>query len=241
MTDDDFSDTDVPKDFSIISWFMSIPLCDDVWLGMQAQHIAAVEIGIIRPLELHTARKIFNEEGYADVMMALNGVSQMWLFALYEFLRTWRQRAMQLLQLADQYAKTKPAKQKAFLSKTLTDAKGKEKHILSGVSFYSHHISKIADADFVASIKAYYDKTDGWFGFIEELRMNLAKHEVPKKRGMVAEMPGYARMGLVTGTLYWQFIDAQGGLQKLDRREAANFFLDIQVPDYDDDRDELLE
>ena len=69
--------------------------------------------------------------------------------------------------------------------------------------------------------------SDGWFGFIEELRMNLAKHEVPKKRGMVAEMPGYARMGLVTGTLYWQFIDAQGGLQKLDRREAANFFLDI--------------
>jgi hypothetical protein len=46
MTDEDFSDTDVPKDFSIISWFMSIPLCDDVWLGMQAQHIAAVEIGI---------------------------------------------------------------------------------------------------------------------------------------------------------------------------------------------------
>lgn len=241
MTDEDFSDTDVPKDFSIISWFMSIPLCDDVWLGMQAQHIAAVEIGIIRPLELHTARKIFNEEGYADVMMALNGVSQMWLFALYEFLRTWRQRAMQLLQLADQYAKTKPAKQKAFLSKTLADAKGKEKHIFSGGSFYSHHISRIADTDFAASIKAYYDKTDGWFGFIEELRMNLAKHEVPKKRGMVTEMPGYARMGLVKGSLYWQFIDAQGGLQKLDRREAANFFLDIQVPDYDDDRDELLE
>jgi hypothetical protein len=46
---------------------------------------------------------------------------------------------------------------------------------------------------------------------------------------MVTEMPGYARMGLVTGTLHWQFIDAQGGLQKLDRREAANFFLDIQV------------
>ena len=38
-----------------------------------------------------------------------------------------------------------------------------------------------------------------------------------------------------------QFIDAHGGIQKLDWREAANFFLaDIQVPDYDDDRDELL-
>jgi hypothetical protein len=63
MTDDELSETDVPKDFSVISWFRSIPLCDDVWLGMQAQHIAAVEIGIIRPLELHTARRLFNEEG----------------------------------------------------------------------------------------------------------------------------------------------------------------------------------
>jgi hypothetical protein len=234
MTDDELSETDVPNNFSVISWYMSIPLCDDMWLGMQAQHIAAVEIAIIRPLEFHTARKIFNEEAYVDVMMALNGVSQMWLFALYEFLRTWRQRATQLLQLADQYSKTKPMKQKAFLTKTVADAKGKEKHIFSGISFYSHHISKIADTDFVASIKAYYDKTDGWFGFIEELRMNLAKHEVPKARGMVDEMPGYARIDLVRGTLYWQFIDTQGGLQKLDRREAANFFLDIEVPDYDE-------
>jgi len=90
------------------------------------------------------------------------------------------------------------------------------------------------DPDFVASVKAYYDKTDGWFGFIEELRMNLAKHEVLKSRKLVAEMPGYARIDIVTGTLYWQFIDAQGGLQKLDRREAANFFLDIEVPDHDE-------
>jgi hypothetical protein len=234
MDDDDFSDTDVPKDFNVISWVMTIPLSDDMWLGMQAQHIAAVEIGIIRPLELHTARKISNEEGYLDVMMALNGVSQMWLFALYEFWRTWRQRATQLLQLAEQFSKTLPRKQKAFLTKTVADAKGKEKHIFSGMSFYSHHISRIGDADFVASIKSYYDKTDGWFSFVEELRMNLAKHEVPKARGMVAEMPGYARMDIVRGTLYWQFVDTQGGLQKLDRREAANFFLDIKLPDYDE-------
>jgi hypothetical protein len=234
MVDDEFSATDVSKDFSVISWYRSIPLCDDVWLGMQAQHIAAVEIAIIRPLELHTAQKIFNEEAYVDVMLALNGVSQMWLFALYEFLRTWRQRATLLLQLADQYARTKPAKQEAFLAKTLTDAKGKEKHIFSGFSFYSQQISKIADADFVASLKAYFNKTDGWFGLIEELRMNLAKHEVPKARGMVAEMPGYARIDLVRGSLYWQFTDTQGRLQKLDRREAANFFLDIEVPDYDE-------
>jgi len=32
---DELSETDVPKDFNILSWFMKIPLCDDTWLGMQ--------------------------------------------------------------------------------------------------------------------------------------------------------------------------------------------------------------
>lgn len=121
----------------------------------------------------------------------------------------------QLLDLAKQYAKTKPAKQKDFLEKTLADAKGREKHIHSGFSFHSEHIAKIDDPAFVALIKAYYDKTDGWFGFIEELRMNLAKHEVPKSRRLVAEMPGYARIDIVRSKLYWQFIDAQGGTPEI--------------------------
>jgi hypothetical protein len=30
MSDEEFTDTGVPRDFSIISWFISIPLCDDV-------------------------------------------------------------------------------------------------------------------------------------------------------------------------------------------------------------------
>lgn len=50
---------------------------------------------------------------------------------------------------------------------------------------------------------------------------------------MVAEMPGYARMDLISGTLYWQYTDPHGHLAKLDRREAANFFLDIEVPYFD--------
>ena len=104
---------------------------------VRQRFIAAVEIGIIRPLERHTARKLFNEEGIADFMMALNGVSRMWLFSLYEFWRTWRQRASYILQVADQYAKSNAAKQKAFLEKTIAEAEGKEKHVFSAASFYS--------------------------------------------------------------------------------------------------------
>ena len=56
MTDkidyDKFTDTDVPKDFSVIAWASNIPLCDDLWFRMQARNIATVDIAIIRPMEL---------------------------------------------------------------------------------------------------------------------------------------------------------------------------------------------
>jgi hypothetical protein len=56
---------------------------------------------------------------------------------------------------------------------------------------------------------------------------------LPKKRGMVAEMLGYARMDLVKGHVVLAIHRRSGRMQKLDRREAANFFIDIKMPDYD--------
>jgi hypothetical protein len=56
---------------------MGIPLCDDVWLGMQAQHIAAVEIGIIRPLELHSGRRGGSKIDHAGMRGGPGGSRQM--------------------------------------------------------------------------------------------------------------------------------------------------------------------
>jgi len=53
--------------------------------------------------------------------------------------------------------------------------------------------------------------------------MNLAKHEVPKARGMVLNA-GYARIDLVRGTLYWQFI-APRATAEIGPARTANFFL----------------
>ena len=88
------------------------------------------------------------------------------------------------------------------------------------------------------SVKVYYDKTAGLFGAVEALRVTLAKHEVPKSRRMMAEAPGYARMDLFTGSLYWHFINEHGGLEKLDRRELSNDFLGFELPDNQDSAEE---
>src|SRR6185312_10960133 len=96
-------------------------------------------------------------------------------------------------------------KQALFLEKIVADAKGKEKHIYSGPSFYSEQLSRIADASFVEGVRAYYERTDGFFSAIEQLRINLAKHEVPRTKRMVSEMPGYSRIDQISGTLYWHY------------------------------------
>jgi hypothetical protein len=108
MAGDDFSDTDVPKDFNVISRNRAIALCDDVRLGTQAQHIAAVEIAIVRPARASHRPRLCGCHDDAQ------GVSQMWLFSLYEFWRTWRQRAAQLLQVAEQHQRTRPESRRRF-------------------------------------------------------------------------------------------------------------------------------
>lgn len=237
--EDKFTDTGVPKDFNIIAWAGDIPLSDDLWLRMQAQNIAMVDLAIIRPMELQVLRAHGREERIGEFWMPLSALSQMWIFSLYEFLRTWRRRAEQILEIADQYARTKPDKQAKYLAKVIRDAVGKERHVRIAPAFHSEHLSRVSDPAFVQAIRRYYDNTEGLFSAVEALRVTLAKHEIPKSKRMMAEAPGYARMDLFTGSLYWHFVNEQGGLEKLERRELSNDFLEIprefeDDPDFDD-------
>jgi hypothetical protein len=233
-TEDAFTDTDVPKGFSVFGWAETIPLLDDLWLRMQAQNIAVVDISIIREMELQALRVHAQEERTpTELLMPLSALSQMWVFSLYEFLRTWRRRAEQIMEIADQYVRTKSDKKAKYLAKVISDAKGKEKHVRIALSFHAKHLSRVSDPAFVESVKRYHAKIEGLFHAAEALRVTLAKHEVPKSKMLMAEAPGYARMDISTGSLYWHFVGEHGGLEKIDRRELSNEFLAIKLPDFD--------
>ncbi len=68
---------------------------------------------------------------------------------------------------------------------------------------------------------------DWLFRDAEALRVTLAKHEVPKTKGLFAEAPGYGRMSYADGSMYW-FVTLKDDSQiKVDRRELGNAFLGI--------------
>src|SRR5204863_549309 len=92
------------EDFSLLAWSAEIPLCDDLWFGMQVRNIALVDMAIIRDIERNALSSYFEKESTpSDILMVLSALSQMWIFSLYEFLRTWRQRATILLTLTEKY------------------------------------------------------------------------------------------------------------------------------------------
>jgi hypothetical protein len=220
-------------DFNIFAWSDTIPLCEDLWLGMQARNIAIVDLSVIRQVECEAVAE-FHEHDRTPLptLMMLSALSQMWTFSLYEFLRTWRQRARELLATADLYASAAAPDRDSFLKDAVEKAKKKERFILSAPSYYAGQIGDIADAEFVGRIRKYLGESEELFRSTELLRVTLAKHEVPKTAGLIAEAPGYGRMNLMDGSMYWSVNLKDGSQTMINRRELADEFLGL-----DDDRD----
>src|SRR5947199_7663676 len=81
--------------------FGSFPLFDNLYMSMQAQNISMVDI-YLEDLESQLLMEYLEIE-HTPIPTALfvSALSQMWVFAVYELLRTWRQRARELLAYAE--------------------------------------------------------------------------------------------------------------------------------------------
>jgi hypothetical protein len=81
-------------------------------------------------------------------------LSQMWVFGLYEFLRTWRERAKKLMDFEDELKKlTTQAERDAYLAKITAEAKESAKHVDQLPVYYPDHVAKIVDSDFMRSVR----------------------------------------------------------------------------------------
>jgi hypothetical protein len=221
------------EQFALYQWVSTIPLCDDLFLSMQAQNIALVDILVIRPMESALLQAYYANDDRmppGDAMLVA-AISQMWIYYLYEFMRTWRQRAKEVLDAAEEYERQETSEKKsATRAKHQAAIHKRRKYIRMTPNFQGAHLERITDPQFVASVRAYYDSMASMFRRIEGVRVTLAKHEIPKtgKYQMIAEHPGYTRFDTVfTGSAYWQFTLKDGSVDVVQRRSIANEFLRI--------------
>jgi hypothetical protein len=218
------------EDFSVYSWCATIPMTDDVYLSMQAQNIAVVDMTILRHLEAQALEEFFSQEDRISqqTLSVLSALSQMWVFALYEFLRTWRQRARALLGFAEKLAKLADDDEREAYMKDINEGvRSKARLVKLAPVFYYDHVAKLSDNRFIAAIREYKAKTDDLFREVEAIRIALAKHEVAGKEKLFAEAPGYGGVNKLTGSMYWQIVLAEDVVTIIERRELANKFLGI--------------
>ena len=193
----------------------SLPLMDDLFLRMQAQNIVMVNAHII-DVEKAMFRQYMEEES-TPVSQALftSALSQMWIFALYELLRTWRQRVQETLVHGEKFvagqteATVIPAQPDYATNFPFLCARARAEH----------------DQDFLRQIREARDLIDPPYRELEGVRVTLAKHEIPKGKGLKAANAGYARIDPLSGSMNYLFINKDGHSNMVSRHSIVQHIL----------------
>ncbi len=189
-------------------------LGDDPYLGMQATNVALVD-GFLMPMESEARAYRSADEGI-DIghAMLLNALSQQWLFALYELLRTWRERAKNVL---------KWEANGGLELKAAALEKGKQSDLnLGRVAFAGALRRIIGDPAITKEITNDLARTHVLFRQLEFLRVALAKHEVSGRPKLFARAPGYARIDMWTGSMTYELSNDFAILDSVTRRSFGD-------------------
>jgi len=212
------------QSFSLVEAIQSLPVLDDEpYLYMQVMNLGIVDeflVGLEKQL-LQQYMEI--EKTPLPDALLVSALSQQWIFAVYELLRTWRQRCREVILFSDELKKLSGPKREAYIAEK--QAK------LQSASPYSDDLDiprwrsferVINDHEFVTKIRNAYDSSEALFRRIEALRVHLAKHEMPKIKGSLAFAPGYGRIDMVNGSIYWQVLLRGNEVDLISRRDIAD-------------------
>ena len=200
----------------------------DPFLCMQAFNLAMIDRWLT-DLEHQLLQALMREERTPVPEAAfLSAQSQMWLFAAYETIRTWRQRCRDMKKWANSGGLERKASE---LEKDLGYAHfGREVRALQIRSILDNG-RRLEEVD--RDLK----RTHILFVRIEALRVSLAKHEVRKKKNSIALHPGYGRINMWCGALDYEVENGVYSVGPINRRDIADeirALADKHVPSDDD-------
>ena len=179
-------------------------LGDDPYLGMQAFNLGVVS-QILDDMEHQLLRDYISEERTPSTAIVVSAISQLWVFGLYELLRTWRQRATQVLAFGKAVAELSTDAREARIAEQVEKARRDSADPAFANPTIAHAFEVGGrDEEFRRTLRTAFDRSELPFRRLEALRVHLAKHEVPKSRGLYGMAPGYGRIDESSGSLFWE-------------------------------------
>lgn len=198
---------------------------DDVALGMQAMNIGITD-SVITQYEYSMLDAFNKDEDTKNLMLITSAFSQMWIYSLYEVLRLWKERCSDFKNLKE----LDDNPQSTTISKSQRDKlKNRYEKILDddplniAVITRKDQLKRYKNnADYRDLIDDTWGKLSGVFRDIELYRINLAKHEAPKKSNVIPRSPGIPRMNEWCGAIDHELIEHDGSYRKMNRRDIAD-------------------
>lgn len=202
--------------------FRQLVLFDDMFLNMQGMNVAIVD-SFVTDQEYALLREYIEiERTPTQQAMFVSALSQMWIFALYELLRTWRGRIRTL----------KKWKENGAIPEMLKRLERDEPNL--GALMKSRHLERARDdPSFLMKMSLHVQTMETVFRMTEAIRINLAKHEVPGKSNVTVRAPGYGRINGLCGALDFQLDLGDDKYQLINRRDIAEALRRVEVPDPD--------
>ena len=190
-----------------------LSLFQDPYMSMQAQNLAVVDF-FLNGLEQRVMKRLFAEDRTPiDDAMFLNAQSQMWIFAAYEVMRTWRQRAKDMIKWSDN----------GGLQLKLDALEANDGFVHDGNLRRAAMVRAVMnDPTVIAKLRDDLKRTHIVFTRMEYLRVSLAKHEVPGKAKALALAPGYGRINSWCGALDYELNNGKYIMGFINRRDIAD-------------------
>jgi hypothetical protein len=214
--------------WEISAALQGLALFRDLYLSMQAQNLAIVD-HFLNELEQRVLKRLHGEDRTPiDDAMFLNAQSQMWIFAAYEVMRTWRQRAKELIKWHDNGGLRQKLEALEADKSFFHDGNHRQAMMIQSV---------MADPSVVQALRDDLKRTHFVFGRMEYLRISLAKHEVPGRAKSPAIAPGYGRINRWCGALDYELSNGKYIMGCVNRRDIADGIRAIptlEVPTADD-------
>ena len=206
-------------DFSIIANdFRFLPFYrDDLFLGMQAMNIGITDPNITQ-YEYHLLETYIEKERTPSFeAMTVGAFSQMWIFALYEVLRLWRDRKYEFSKLYQNGGidlKLKSLDSDDDMNITIRDRRRQLEKYRNDQSFRDE-------------VEYCWVQLESVYRMIELYRINMAKHVAPGKSNAIPMAPGYGRINMLCGALDYELIFDRDRYELLNRRDVADYLREV--------------
>lgn len=188
-------------------------LGDDPYLRVQANNLGIVD-QYVTQLEYDVLKKLREMERTPPEAHFLSAQSQMWIFAAYELLRTWRQRVREVINAAE----------KKELNERLRALETeRENYPHFGRQVRIEQLQRVINEPAVlVQIQAQRRHLHIPFVRLEHIRVSIAKHEVRGKEKRPALAPGYGRINSWCGSLDYDLENGRYSMGLINRRDIAD-------------------